>query len=105
MSNPEPQQSFGEATSPAMPEDAQISWTEKLAAVLYCVFCFEVGIFLIVYPWMGAWGRNYLFQTFPEWTPFLLSQQFRGAITGVGILNLFIAFGEVLRLRRFAGKG
>lgn len=104
MSNPEPQQSLNEATSQALSPGLQIPWTHKLAAVLYCVFCFELGIFLIVYPWMDAWGRNYLFQILPDWTPILLSQQFRGALTGVGILNLFIGIGEVFRLRRFAGR-
>lgn len=81
-----------------------ITWVDKLTAILVCVFCFEVGAFLLVYPWMNAWNENYLLQINSAWTPFLLSQQFRGAISGLGMLNIFIAISEVFRLRRFAAR-
>jgi hypothetical protein len=87
------------------PAPVPVPWTHKLAAVLYCVFCLEVGIFLLVYPWMDAWSRNWLFQLRPDWAPFLISEPFRGAVSGLGVLNLFIAVSEVFRLRRFARRG
>lgn len=104
MSQPTPP---GAATSPdaALPASPRrATWVEKLTAVLVCVFCLEVGAFLLVYPWMDAWAHNYLLQFRPNWTPFLLSQQFRGAVSGLGVLNIFIAISEVFRLRRFAGR-
>lgn len=90
------------ALPPATSPPTRSSWIDRVVAVLFCIFCFEVGAFLIVYPWLDAWGSNYLVQLRPNWAPFLLSHQFRGAITGLGILNIFIAFGEVFRLRRFS---
>jgi hypothetical protein len=75
---------------------------QKASAVLFCVFCLEIGLFLLVYPWMDGWERNYLVQWRPQWAPILASQQFRGALSGLGVLNLFIAFTEVFRLRRFS---
>lgn len=76
---------------------------DKLGAVLFCLFCLELGLFLLVYPWLGhLWQRNWLFHARPEWTSFLLSEEFRGGVSGLGILNLLIGVIEVFRLRRFA---
>ena len=80
-------------------------FTEKLSAVLFCVFCLELGLFLLIYPWLDSlWNRNWLFHIKPEWSPFLLSQEFRGGVSGLGMLNLFVGFYEVIRLRRFVGR-
>jgi hypothetical protein len=88
---------------PRQPQGA--SFMEKLGAVLFCIFCLEVGLFLLFYPWIDAlWTRNWFFHLKPEWRPVLMGQHFRGAVSGLGILNLFIAILEIIRLRRFAGR-
>jgi hypothetical protein len=71
--------------------------------VLFCIFCLEIGIFLLFYPWTEAWGRNWWFYLRAEWRPFLLSDPFRGAMSGLGILNLLIGVRSIFGLRRFAG--
>jgi hypothetical protein len=101
-------------TPPPTPEDPELEldpqpqrarFTEKLSAVLFCVFCLELGLFLLIYPWLDTlWNRNWLFHLKPEWSPFLLSQEFRGGVSGLGMLNLFVGFYEVIRLRRFVGR-
>lgn len=86
-------------------QPAPATWMQKLSAILFCIFCLELGLFLLIYPWLGnLWNNNWFFTLRPEWQRFLLSEQFRGAISGLGILNLFIAFLEIIRLRRFAGR-
>jgi hypothetical protein len=87
-----------------LPQGPRHSWLQKVSAVLFCVFCFEVGLFLLVYPWTNPWKLNYFLNLRPEWRPLLLSEGFRGAVSGLGILNIFIALLEVFRLRRFAGR-
>jgi hypothetical protein len=72
---------------------------EKAAAVLFCIFCFELGLFLIVYPWLDIWGRNWWFWIRPELGQFLTGESFRGAVTGLGILNVLVGVKETLRLR------
>lgn len=107
MTAPEPRppdMSPSESSVPNRPPSSP-GWHQKLAAILICVFCYELGIFLLVYPWMDAWGQNFFILYRPEYTPFLLSFEFRGAMSGLGILNLFIAFAETFRLRRFAARG
>jgi hypothetical protein len=87
------------------PEPSSAGWIVKLAAVLYCVFVLEMGIFLLVYPWLDdLWMRNWLLRAVPAWRPFFLSEHFRGAVSGLGILNIFIGFHEAIRLRRFARR-
>ena len=95
-----------EQSTPAPDEGpVRATWMQKLSAILFCVFCLELGLFLLIYPWLGnLWNHNWFFTLRPEWQRFLLSEQFRGAISGLGILNLFIGFLEIVRLRRFAGR-
>lgn len=80
------------------------SWTERAAAVLFALLCLEVGLFLLVYPWTGSWSWNLLIAGNPRWAHLLQSTQFRGAISGLGVLNIFIGILEAIRLRRFAGS-
>lgn len=80
------------------------SWTERAAAVLFALLCLEVGLFLLVYPWTGSWNWNMLIAGNPRWAPMLQSDQFRGAVSGLGILNIFIGVAEAYRLRRFSGS-
>lgn len=77
-------------------------WYQKLFALLAVIFCFEVGIFLVVFPWVSDWDLNY-FSAVPFLSPVLwASPYFRGAISGLGVLNIYISFTEVFRLRRFS---
>jgi hypothetical protein len=88
-----------------MPEttDSQVPlWLQALGSVVFILFCLELGFFLITYPWFGnLWTSNRLFQLLPDLQPFLLSRHVRGAVSGLGILNLLIALYEIFRLRRF----
>lgn len=85
------------------PTTEAASWTrfEKLSYVLYVLMSLEVGIFLLVYPWIGTlWSQNYFFQLVPEWRPLFMSNYVRGAVSGLGVLNLYIGAWHALHLRR-----
>ncbi len=100
--NPESPQT---QTGPTAVEHRPASFLEKLSAVLFCIFCLEVGLFLLFYPWLDAlWSRNWLLRFNPEWRAVVMSEHFRGAVSGLGVLNLFIAVAEIVRLRRFSGR-
>ncbi|BDC47737.1 hypothetical protein F183_A00530 [Bryobacterales bacterium F-183] len=74
-------------------------WSKALS-LIGVVICFEVGVFLMVFPWMEAWNQNW----FPSQHIFLLdlweSNYFRGALTGLGGINVYISFAEMMRLLR-----
>ena len=100
--SPQPDSPAPEAATPAV---RPVSWVEKLASVLFAIFCLELGLFLLVYPWLGTlWNRNFAIYAVPAWREVLLSEQVRGAVSGLGMLNVFIGLNEVVRLRRFAGR-
>ncbi|MCS7026346.1 MAG: hypothetical protein NZV14_16225 [Bryobacteraceae bacterium] len=93
-------------TSPSNEQEphsgAAYRWYHKYAAVLFAIFCFELGVFLLVFPWLDSWERNYFATWRPELQRVWMNAYFRGAISGLGLVNIFIAFLEILRLRRFA---
>lgn len=78
-------------------------WYHKASALLFAVFCFELGVFLLVFPWLDGWSSNF-FRTLHPWlqTVWVLPE-FRGAVSGLGIINLYISLVEIVRLRRFTG--
>jgi hypothetical protein len=76
-------------------------WYHKMSAVLFITFCLEVGIFLVLFPWTPYWDSNY-FSALRPWRQYWDNMYVRGAISGLGVVNLYISLVEVLRLRRFA---
>jgi len=89
------------AVSPPAAEDAgHWRWYQKMSAVLLITFCLEIGIFLLIFPWTEYWDRNY-FATLISWRPYWDNLYIRGAVTGLGLVNLYISLSELLRMRRF----
>jgi hypothetical protein len=88
--------------TPAEPVAAPRRWSGKLLNVCFAIFAFEIGIFLVIFPWMDdTWKMNY----FPTVNPALRSiwedPYFRGALTGLGLVNIYVALWEFFRsLRR-----
>jgi hypothetical protein len=84
--------------SVAVPEGK--TWFQRLTSVLFIIFCFELGLFLLIYPWTDGWSENYfawLVQG-PAWHEFWDNSYVRGGLSGLGIVNLWIAIMEVLRM-------
>jgi hypothetical protein len=77
-------------------------WYHKTGAVLFIVFCLEIGCFLLIFPWTEYWEWNFLGSLIPRAHLFWDSSYVRGAVSGLGLVNLYIAFVEIIRLRRFA---
>ena len=83
-------------------EAPRYRWYHKLGSIIFAFFCFEVGVFLILFPWLTLWDANYFSLLTEDWRQVWMSPYFRGAVSGVGIVNIYIAVLEVFRLRRFA---
>ena len=54
-----------------------------------------VGLTLAVAPWTALWDANYLLQPHPEVRSLVLSAFTRGAVTGLGLVNILLAVHEV----------
>jgi hypothetical protein len=71
-----------------------------LTAFLYT----SMGVLLMLLPWLPSWSENYFSGSSWGWYSIWMNPYFRGAISGVGVLNLSVSFLELLRLMR-GGKG
>ncbi|MGC8760623.1 MAG: hypothetical protein ACP5UT_12820 [Bryobacteraceae bacterium] len=90
-------------TPPSAPgsQGEPLTWFEKLSYLLYVLMSLEVGLFLLVYPWLGnLWSQNFFFDLVPEWRPIFLNNYVRGAVSGLGVLNLYIGAWHTRNLRR-----
>lgn len=83
----------------------------KLTIVFLIFLSLEIGLILIVFPWISIgivadWGNNYLLAVvsdklnMPFLRDFVSSGWVRGAVTGIGILNVLIAIWEVANFRK-----
>jgi len=64
--------------------------------ILWTLICFELGILLILVPWSGFWEHNFFLQRFPDMIPYLLNSYTRGAVSGLGLLDLLVAISLLL---------
>lgn len=93
-----------ESPAPEPVERFEYRWHHKMAAVLLITFCLEVGLFLLIFPWTEYWDTNYFIGLAPKWRQYWDSMYVRGAVSGLGVINLYISLVEVFRLRRFARR-
>jgi hypothetical protein len=100
----EPQLPPAGAVGPVSIERPAYRWYHKMSAVLFITFCLEIGLFLVIWPWTDYWEGNYFALLVPEWHPYWTNLYVRGAISGLGVVNLYIAFAEMFRLRRFSRR-
>ena len=78
------------------------SWVQKAFALILVAFCVEVGLVLIIFPWTERWNTNLIPTYVPALRSFWLSAYWRGAVSGLGLLDVWIGLTEIFRLRRFS---
>src|ERR1043166_9265602 len=87
----------------------------RLTVIFYILLCLEAGIFLTLLPWwqpwgMGDWGDNFFLVMVAQKTGLVVLQRavasgwVRGAVSGVGLLNLAMAFWEMFHFNETVRK-
>lgn len=71
----------------------------RIFLIVLIVFCFELGVFLLVLPWSAFWERNYFLYQYPELARWLLNPYFRGAVSGLGLIDIYLAVHETRHFR------
>jgi hypothetical protein len=71
-------------------------WVHRLSLVVLVVFCIELGMLLAILPWTRVWTENSLLVTYPAMGVFLHNNFARGAITGLGLLDVWIGIWEAI---------
>ena len=85
----------------------------KLSVIFYIILCLEIGIVLTLLPWvpqgtlgLSDWGNNYFLLYATRKTGMqalqtvVASGWMRGAVTGLGLLNIGIAFWEIFHFKQ-----
>jgi len=72
--------------------------------IIYVIYCFEVGLFLIVFPWMEFWKQNFLLYEYPSLRLLFLNDFFKGAVSGLGIANIILGAWEIAHFRHYFRK-
>ncbi len=67
----------------------------RVFRALSIILCFEMGALLLYLPWTGFWEQNYFLSHFPSLLPVLLHPSVRGLVSGIGVLDIFLAFGLI----------
>ena len=65
----------------------------KVLRAMIIVLCFEMGALLLYLPWSSFWERNYFLIHSPGLMSFALHPSVRGLISGLGVLDIFVALG------------
>ena len=90
--------------TPVSPEpvavDAPKRWQGRLLTICFAIFSFEVGLFLVIFPWQDSWTLNYFQGIHPAIENLWDEPSFRGFLTGLGFVNIYIALLQVIRLLR-----
>ena len=89
----------------------------KLSVIFYIILCLEIGIVLTLLPWipqgtlgLSDWGNNYFLLYAARKTGMhalqavVASGWMRGAVTGVGLLNIGIAFWEIFNFKQTVSR-
>ena len=69
-----------------------------LSRLLLLAYFVEVGLMLLVVPWSPFWERNYFLDLWPALEAVTRSNPVRGAVSGLGIINLWAAMSELAAL-------
>jgi len=65
---------------------------------------FEIGVLLLLIPWTGIWTKNY-FVNHPPWMATMVKNYFfRGAVSGIGLADMWLAAYELWHLWRRASN-
>ena len=80
----------------------------KLTIIFFILICFEIGILLIILPWVPSpsWNENYLLVLAADkmhwpWLALAMKSGYaRGAVSGLGVLNIMLGVWEIVNFKR-----
>jgi hypothetical protein len=75
-------------------------WLERAELFLRVLLRLYIGLAVCLAPWFRAfWDQNPIFVQFPTIGSYAANGAVRGIISGLGLLNLWIAFRDAIRHR------
>jgi hypothetical protein len=56
----------------------------------------EVGLLLVIIPWLGFWDNNYFAKAVPTMHGLITNNYVRGAVSGLGLVNVYVGMSELI---------
>jgi hypothetical protein len=75
-------------------------WHRVVLNICLIIFAGELGFCLLVLPWGRSWEMSYVPMHNPSLAGLWMSPYFRGLLSGLGLLNVYVALSETGRLFR-----
>ena len=69
-----------------------------LTRILLVAYFIEVGVLLVFVPWSAFWERNYFTQLVPGLGAVVGNPFVRGAVSGLGVINVIAGVAELFSL-------
>ena len=69
----------------------------RILAIAFILFCFEIGLFLMIAPWSDFWDHNFLLSLSPGFKAFALNNFVRGGVSGLGFVDCLLGLSELHR--------
>jgi hypothetical protein len=89
--------------------------SSRLSVIFYIILCFEIGVILLILPWvphgwmgLSDWANNYFLVLAARKAGYgmqrvIASGWVRGAVSGLGILNISMGIWEIINFRKSVG--
>ena len=75
-------------------------WLLVLEIILFVILRLYVGALVVLLPWRSMWTTNAFINNWPTVAAFIAQGWVRGIVSGLGLLNIWIAFSVLFRRRR-----
>ena len=79
-------------------------WVQRLQLIVFVVFCVELGMLLAVLPWTRVWTENSLVLSHPGLRAVLQHNFVRGAVTGLGLVDIWLGIWEAVHYRERSAR-
>jgi len=82
----------------------------KITVIVYILISFEIGILLMIIPWKPYWDDNFFLyfitgKLHAVWmATFLKHKLVRGAVSGLGVLNILAGVYDIFKFRESVRK-
>lgn len=74
-------------------------WLQRILVSIYVLFCMTLGMALVTLPWLGNWFDDGLVAHWPALQHFLQLGFVRGAISGLGLIDIWLGVLEAVHYR------
>jgi hypothetical protein len=81
------------------PQHKSTLWLHRTDLFLRVIIRLYIGIVLVFLPWTHLWDYNRFFLYYAPIAHFTQSGAVRGLVSGLGLLNLWIALSEAIRYK------